>query len=113
MTDQPPDFQVSTSVGPGSVCLKCTGELDLSSISQLEDGVSAALEQRTPQLVIDMRNVTFIDSTGVRIVWQAAQRCASRSISIGIIPSEPVTKLFELLQLDLPIAEPETGPVSP
>jgi anti-anti-sigma factor len=109
MTKPSPNFQVTTSARTDAVCLTCTGELDLSSMSQLEDGVSAAMETAPMRLLIDMERVTFIDSAGVRVIWNAAQRCANRSITIAIIPSEPVNKLFKLLQLELPTAKPPEG----
>ena len=104
-----PDFQVTKSVTNDAVCLTCTGELDLSSMSQLEDSLSRALESAPMRLVIDMEHVTFIDSAGVRVIWNAARRCINQSIQYAIIPSEPVSKLFKLLQLDLPIAESQRG----
>jgi anti-anti-sigma factor len=109
MTKPSPNFQVTTSARTDAVCLTCTGELDLSSMSQLEDGVSAAMETAPMRLLIDMERVTFIDSAGVRVIWNAARRCINQSIQYAIIPSEPVSKLFKLLQLDLPIAESQRG----
>jgi anti-anti-sigma factor len=86
MKKQPPDFQVTTSVGADAVCLICAGELDLSSMSQLEGGLSTALETAPMRLVIDMERVTFIDSAGVRVIWNAARRCINQSIQYAIIP---------------------------
>jgi anti-anti-sigma factor len=98
-------FRVTTAATAEELRLICSGELDLSSMSQLEDAVSAALEIAPRRLVIDMEQVGFIDSTGVRVVWNSVQRCAGRSIPIAVLPSEPVGKLFKLLQLELPTAK--------
>jgi anti-sigma B factor antagonist len=70
------DFAVERSDGPDRVTIAVRGDVDLGTV----DALSQALEQATRdggQVVIDMTDVTFLDSTGVRVLveaYRSAQR---------------------------------------
>ncbi len=50
----------------GKTWLTVAGEIDLDTVASLHDAVAAALRDRRPSaLIIDMRGVSFIDSTGI------------------------------------------------
>jgi anti-sigma B factor antagonist len=56
----------------GSVLVKAAGELDLHTCSEFQRVLAAARDRRPAQLVVDLSEVTFIDSTalGVLVVLQ-------------------------------------------
>jgi anti-anti-sigma factor len=71
------DFAVERSDGEDRIVVAVRGDVDLGTV----DALSQALEQATRgggQVVIDMTDVTFLDSTGVRVLVEA-YRSAQRS----------------------------------
>jgi anti-sigma B factor antagonist len=59
------DISAETSVD-GSTHLVLTGEIDVSSTKMVRDAIGSAFRKRQADaLVIDLENVTFIDSTGI------------------------------------------------
>jgi anti-sigma B factor antagonist len=71
------DFAVERTDGEDRIVVSVRGDVDLGTV----DALSQALEQATRgggQVVIDMTDVTFLDSTGVRVLVEA-YRGAQRS----------------------------------
>jgi anti-sigma B factor antagonist len=50
------------------------GELDLATARELEQEVEAAEQGDARQIVLDLTDLTFIDSTGVALLVQAMKR---------------------------------------
>jgi anti-sigma B factor antagonist len=54
--------------------LRLTGELDLAGVDQFERLLNADQNAEAATFVLDMRELTFIDSSGLRAVIMADQR---------------------------------------
>ena len=60
---------------PGDrVRVKVSGELDLDSAARLLSGVMGLLDGRSRDLIVDLKDVSFIDSTGLSILLLSARR---------------------------------------
>lgn len=73
------------------------GELDMASAPELPAVVSAicADEQRT--IVLDLRQLTFIDSSGLQGLLNAHQDCRARGHDLRVIPgAENIQRVLEL-----------------
>jgi anti-sigma B factor antagonist len=51
-----------------SVRLRLGGEVDLSTAHLVEDALSPALDLRCTRLIMDLADVEFIDSSGLRVL---------------------------------------------
>src|SRR5690349_7650978 len=69
--DQLIDIHVARS--DGRVVVHVSGELDLTSCGPLTERLSAIAP--TPRTVLDLSEVSFIDSTGLRALWLFQQTC--------------------------------------
>ena len=78
------------------------GELDLRRASQLERAVAQACEAGVELLQLDLRAVTFIDSTGVRGILQTVRQCDEHRCALAIVPSphRSPRRVFKLLHLE-------------
>lgn len=76
--------------------LSLRGELDLSTVSVVEDELVVA--QESHQLVVmDLRNLSFMDSTGLRVIVMAEQRARALSRRLVIVQGPPqVQRVLEL-----------------
>ena len=81
----------------GVACtLGLCGELDLANAGTAEAELQAALASGTP-VVVDMRRLEFIDSTGIALLVRAIQDDGGAS-RLSFVPSEfdAVSKVLEL-----------------
>jgi anti-sigma B factor antagonist len=73
------------------------GELDLSSALMFDDEVRRAEERRPTTLILDLRLLRFMDSTGLRLIMSAQSRARKRGWRLAIVlGSEPVRRIFKL-----------------
>ena len=73
------------------------GELDLSSALTFDEEVRRAEERMPETLVLDLRKLRFMDSTGLRLIMSAHSRARTRGRRLAIVlGSEPVKRLFNL-----------------
>ena len=70
--------------GPDSVRVRAGGELDIATSPLLEHTLRSA-ELRARRVVLDLRELTFIDSSGARVIVDAsvrARRAAHRLVIV-------------------------------
>lgn len=85
------EVRIEDSEGVSIVAL--TGELDLSTIPTLEAPLREQLDQRSAVLV-DLRSLTFIDSSGISVLIEAFQTVNGSRMSILIGPGSHVERVF-------------------
>jgi anti-anti-sigma factor len=74
-----------------------SGELDLASGPQLEAVLERLSGPPTELLVIDLREVEFMDSTGLSIIVKAHQRFADAGHRLALVRGAPqVQRLLDL-----------------
>lgn len=92
------NFRARAEQLPGSVLVVAEGELDLVGAPRLLDALPGAGDP-TP-VVIDLGAVGFMDSSGLRSLLEARQRCADAGRGFAIArPSEAVRRVLELVDL--------------
>ena len=69
-------FEVATDRARGIVTV--AGDLDLAHCQDLRLAILAVEETRPPVLVVDLREVVHIDSTGLRVILDASTRAEPR-----------------------------------
>jgi anti-anti-sigma factor len=92
--------------------LEFEGEWGLGERDAARDAVDQALQRGPECMVLDLSQVTFIDSSGIHVVVTASKRCAEQKVHIVIIPGPPqVHRVFEICQLTtlLPFASQASG----
>jgi anti-anti-sigma factor len=62
------------------------GELDLAGVPVVEAALVAADDDRVAELELDLRGVTFIDSSGIRCILDASHRASARGDVLRILP---------------------------
>ncbi len=83
------------------------GELDLDGAPRLEAELLRVEATDAPSIIIDLGGLEFIDSTGIRLLLMAADRCSdSARLSILKGPRQ-VHRVFEITDLvdRLPFAD--------
>jgi anti-sigma B factor antagonist len=68
------DFSVDSSAHPSEAhawALKATGDLDMESAPKLTEAVKTLADQGAALIVLDLTDVSFLDSTGLRAIVSA------------------------------------------
>jgi len=68
------DFSVEEHHQGGAYVLRVTGELDLRTSPELEDRLARAFDGGAELVILDLRGIEFMDSTGLRVLLSAHQR---------------------------------------
>lgn len=94
-------LEVSTEQYPGQTRLVLAGELDIASADGLEKQLAAAEVDAPATLVLDLRRVEFIDSTGIRTLVAADERARSQGRRLAVVPGpNAVARILAVTQLD-------------
>jgi anti-anti-sigma factor len=77
------------------------GELDISTAPDVDRELIKIERQQPPTVVVDLRELTFIDSTGLRTILSADARCRQYGGRLVIVPGPPaVHRVFSISLLD-------------
>jgi anti-anti-sigma factor len=68
------DFSVDVREQGGATVLVVIGELDLRTSPELEDRLTRAFDGGAELVILDLRQIEFMDSTGLRVLLSAHQR---------------------------------------
>jgi anti-anti-sigma factor len=96
---QRPEFEVTVTSQDDVCVVAVSGELDLDTVAELRTALASGAGVATT--VIDLRGLTFIDSSGVSGVMAAARRArdaGSRLVCVSGPP--PIQRIFELTGVD-------------
>lgn len=85
----------------GTVRLALDGEFDLSNAAQVEDALAKIEREHPALLILDLRELTFMDSTGLRVMVSADARARDDSRRLAIVQGpEAVHRVFRITGLD-------------
>ena len=68
--------------------VRMRGEIDLANVEDLYKVAADAVSNRDTGLVLDLSGVTFLDSTGLRLVFRLARRLGDRQQSLRLVVPE-------------------------
>jgi len=94
-------FNVHLTPGDGagsSTAIKVRGELDSASAQELLEAFESAVGvSETPEAMVDLAEVSFVDSAGMRGLILLERQASRLTISLTVIPPPaPVTQLLEI-----------------
>lgn len=86
-----------------------TGELDIATAELLEQELRAAEDSDAATIMLDLSGLAFMDSTGLRVVLDANERCGGQVDRLRVIAGSPaVDRLLDIVGLRerLPLITP-------
>ena len=90
-------FEVTTSTADGVATVALEGELDIATAPVLDATLADVERNGTATLLLDLAQVQFIDSTGLRSLLSAHQRAeaAGRTLRLANLPVD-VERVFDV-----------------
>ena len=90
-------LQMQDTVSERCHRLILSGELDIASAPELSAVILSLCDGAIDALTLDFRKLTFLDSSGVRVVLLAKDLCHERGCDLLVVPGPPhVQRPFEL-----------------
>jgi len=92
-------FETEQDTSTARVAL--SGDLDMAATFTVEGEIDRLLERdRVERLVLDLRAVRFLDSTGLRLLVQTDVRARDAGVELALVRGRPeVQRVFELAGL--------------
>jgi anti-anti-sigma factor len=105
----PTPLEIDERNGPdGGPLVVLRGELDVGSADVVERRLEE-LSSAHRRLTVDLRELTFMDSTGVRLLWALSTAASNDGFDLGLIQGpQPIRAVFEMSGLldRLPFIDP-------
>lgn len=77
--------------------LELAGRIDNDSSADVESKINAALDGSPSALVLDFSGITFVSSSGLRVLLMAAKRCRREKTALALHSVAPaINDLFGL-----------------
>ena len=94
-------FRVETRNDGRAAVIMVSGELDLASSAALEEEIDRVAESGVTHVVIDLRDLEFMDSTGLSTLVKAHQRADDAGRQFGLVRGpQQVQRLLSLTGVD-------------
>jgi anti-sigma B factor antagonist len=94
-------FKVDHDVEEGVQLVTASGELDLASVDELRAALGTAAATSSPSVVVDVTDVSFIDSTALAALLRSNDELSSNGVRMVMAcPPGPVLRLLTMTSLD-------------
>lgn len=90
-------LQVKRSSQGTTRVVLATGELDVASVRRVQAAVDGALAERPETVVLDLSELSFCDSSGIRLAESAQRRAAAQGVRFVVVrPVGAARRVFEI-----------------
>jgi anti-sigma B factor antagonist len=95
-------FSVETLLEPDEAAyVRVAGDVDMATAPDLRNAIDEVERSDAAAIVIDLGDVTFIDSSGLHVLLMTARRCERRQVPLTAVHlPRHVRRLFTLVALD-------------
>ena len=94
-------LELDTEDRDGLVKIALRGELDLSTVSKVEDELESVEAKQPAVLVLDLSRLSFLDSTGLRCLVTADQRAREAGRRLVLVRGpDAVQRVFAITRLE-------------
>lgn len=91
-------FRASVSAGVSGPVITLSGEVDLSTIAELSELITAQLSAGTRELTIDVAGMSFADSASMRVLMLAAMTLRKRGGGLVLLRPQPaLARLLDIM----------------
>jgi anti-anti-sigma factor len=94
-------FEFATHEQGDSAVVRLVGELDLAEVVPLQAEFDRLCSNGLGRLTVDLRELEFLDSTGLHVLMRLRSRCESQQLPLTLVPGPPsVQRLFQITGTD-------------
>jgi anti-sigma B factor antagonist len=90
-------LQIDSRRESDRIVVTLAGELDMANAPLLQESIQSPELADTKTVVLDLQGLTFLDSTGLRIILAAREQCWRRGQEFAVTPgSQQVQRLLSV-----------------
>jgi anti-sigma B factor antagonist len=95
-------LRFETTLTDRTALVTLAGELDLSGAGILEQELGRLSDEESPEeVVLDLRGLEFMDSSGLRLVVMADSQAREAGRRLLLVPgAQPVQRVFEITRMN-------------
>jgi anti-sigma B factor antagonist len=98
------DLSIQTRDLNGRTVVAVTGELDVHSAQRLSEALAELLDGGSADLVVDLTDLGFLDSTGLGVMVKALRWVKDAGGSLRVVADDDkITKVFTITGMDEPL----------
>jgi anti-sigma B factor antagonist len=91
------EFRLDVEPEPEPARVRPSGELDLATVDRVERALRELRDAGVRDVVLDLRGLTFMDSTGLSLTLRWTVAAEQDGLSFSLIPgAAPIQRVFEL-----------------
>lgn len=95
------EFDLKTEKTADGTVVRIAGDLDMAVSPTLRDALYKLYDEKPGRIIVDMRGVTMMDSSGIAVLIEALRCCRKKKLGLALSsPSDPVRKVLELARLN-------------
>ncbi len=95
------DLRIESSTNDGTAVLALRGEVDVYTAPKLKSSLIDLVDEGTYEIIVDLSEVDFIDSSGLGVLVGGLKRVKAREGSISLVCSqENILKIFRITGLN-------------
>lgn len=100
---------VSLTEDNGQVVAALTGDIDVSEVDRVTSQILAATHNEVRSVVVDLSRVTYLDSTGIHMLFDLIRKFHAARQAVGLVVPEnsPLSTLMKITHVH------EACPVTP
>ena len=88
-------------ISPDVAMVVLSGEVDIYSAPQFKETLLRGIEEGAQRVIVDLTQVTFIDSTALGVLVSGAKRVRPQKGALDIVCSDAnISRIFEITGLD-------------
>jgi anti-anti-sigma factor len=86
----------------GTAVAVLDGELDASSVGQVAVKLRRMVENRQHRLIVDLTNVTYLDSAGINLLFAVGGevRARQQELHLVVAPDSPIRRMLVIVGAD-------------
>ena len=101
MTSEPRQFRVAAERLGTDGLIVVQGELDIATLPELEEAVARMRSEGLERLVIDLRELAFLDSMSIELLLRLHGELTAAGAQLVIVRGPPaVNRVFDLMELE-------------
>ena len=78
-------MNVAVEIVKNTPVARLSGEVDMSNVRAIEDRIGGSVTNKAFAVVVDLSDVTYLDSAGIRLLFQLDARIQSRQQQLVIV----------------------------
>jgi anti-anti-sigma factor len=82
---RPTNFEINQKLNGPALTVAIKGELDMSTVATLSERLDSQLNGEVTLVTVDLRDVTFVDSSGLRLLIELNDRSEAEPWQLALI----------------------------